>query len=156
MAQLDPDQERQRLRKLYAGMEKEELEQIAGDAAALTDVAREALGSEMAQRGMHLPKRKSFTVAANSREHSKPVMIRRFLYLSEAEVAKSILNSAGIESFLADENIVRLDWFYSNLVGGIKLLVRAEDADEAGKLLDDSHAQDISDSPEEQSPEEKK
>ena len=34
-----------------------------------------------------------------------------------------------------DENIVRLDWFYSNLVGNIKLLVSEEDAEAADKLL---------------------
>src|SRR5260370_22426447 len=68
-------------------------------------------------------------------EPPKPVMIRRFRDLPEAEIAKSILDSAGIESFLGEENIVRLDWFYSNLVGGIKLLVRAEDAEAASRLL---------------------
>jgi hypothetical protein len=55
--------------------------------------------------------------------------------LTEAFVAKSILDSAEIDSFLADENIVRLDWLYSNLVGGAKLMVRPEDLDEAIKLL---------------------
>jgi hypothetical protein len=52
-------------------------------------------------------------------------------------IAKSMLDSAGIESFLGDENLVRLDWFYSNLVGGIKLMVREEDADTARKLLEE-------------------
>jgi len=47
------------------------------------------------------------------------------------------LDSAEIDSFLADENIVRLDWLYSNLVGGAKLMVRPEDLDEAAKLLDE-------------------
>jgi hypothetical protein len=31
--------------------------------------------------------------------------------------------------------LVRTDWFYSNLVGGIKLLVRRDDAEAAGELL---------------------
>ena len=30
-----------------------------------------------------------------------------------------------------------MDWFYSNLVGGIKLLVRAEDAEAAARQLDE-------------------
>jgi hypothetical protein len=47
-----------------------------------------------------------------------------------------MLDSAGIESFLVDDNLIGLDWFYSNAVGGIKLLVRQEDADTANKLLD--------------------
>jgi hypothetical protein len=37
---------------------------------------------------------------------------------------------------LGDENLVRLDWFYSNLVGGIKLMVREEDAETARAVLE--------------------
>ncbi len=66
---------------------------------------------------------------------AKPVMIRRYRDLPDASIAKSVLDSAGIESILVDENIVRLDWLWSNLVGGIKLLVREEDADTANRLL---------------------
>jgi len=55
-------------------------------------------------------------------------VIRRYQHLPEALLSKSILDSSGIESILVDENLVRIDWFYSNLVGGIKLLVRGEDA----------------------------
>jgi hypothetical protein len=66
-------------------------------------------------------------------------MVKRFRDLPEAVVAKSILDSAEIDSFLADENIVRLDWFYSNLVGGAKLMVRPEDLEEATRLLDEAN-----------------
>ena len=66
------------------------------------------------------------------------VMVKRFRDLPEAFVAKSILDSAEIDSFLADENIVRIDWLYSNLVGGAKLMVRPEDLDEAKALLDEA------------------
>lgn len=34
-----------------------------------------------------------------------------------------------------DDNMVRLDWFYSNLVGGVKLQVRAEDVEAANEIL---------------------
>ena len=65
-------------------------------------------------------------------------MVGRYRDSGEAMIAKSMLDSAGIESFLSDENLVRLDWFYSNLVGGIKLMVREEDADTARKLLEEN------------------
>jgi hypothetical protein len=71
------------------------------------------------------------------------VMVKRFRDLPEAFVAKSILDSAEIDSFLADENVVRIDWLYSNLVGGAKLMVRPEDLDEATKLLDESANSEI-------------
>jgi hypothetical protein len=51
-------------------------------------------------------------------------------------MAKGTLDSAGIQSFMADENTVRLDWMWSNAIGGIRLFVREEDASEAADLLD--------------------
>ncbi len=44
-------------------------------------------------------------------------------------LAKGKLDSEGLESFLADDNTVRMDWLWSNLLGGIKLLVDPEDAE---------------------------
>jgi hypothetical protein len=138
MSQFHQEKERQRLAALYGSMEELELEEIAADIESLTDVARQALRSEILRRGMALPPdtlAPTITGASKS-EPPRPVMIRRYRDLPEATIAKSILDSAGIECILVDENMVRLDWFYSNLVGGIKILVRAEDAETAIKLLD--------------------
>jgi len=52
-----------------------------------------------------------------------------------AFVEKSVLEDAGIECYLQDENVVRMDWFLSNALGGIKLIVREKDAAEAEKIL---------------------
>jgi hypothetical protein len=138
MGQIDEGRERQRLAELYAGMEKGELEEIAGDAGSLTPVAREALRAEMLSRGMKAPPASAGATetSAGKDEAPSPVMIARYGGVPEALLAKSMLDSAGIESFLGDENLVRLDWFYSNLVGGIKLLVREEDAETARALLE--------------------
>ena len=59
------------------------------------------------------------------------VTIRVFVDLSEALFAKGSLESAGIECFLMDDNMVRLDWFMVNVIGGIKLMVPAESAETA-------------------------
>lgn len=64
------------------------------------------------------------------------MMIRRFRDLPEALLAKGSLESTGIECFLADDNMVRMDWFISNFVGGIKLVVNPEDAEAATAVLD--------------------
>src|SRR5258708_37721364 len=56
--------------------------------------------------------------------------------LQDALFARGRLDSAEIESFLLNENIVRLDWFLVNAVGGIKLQVEAEDVETALALLD--------------------
>lgn len=53
----------------------------------------------------------------------------------EAHVARTKLESEGIECHIADEHIVRMDWFYSNAVGGVKLQVREEDFEVALEAL---------------------
>jgi hypothetical protein len=63
------------------------------------------------------------------------VTIRQFRDLPEALFAKGSLESAGIECALIDDNMVRLDWFISNLLGGVKLQVRAEDSAVAEEIL---------------------
>jgi predicted nucleic-acid-binding Zn-ribbon protein len=55
--------------------------------------------------------------------------------LPEALLAQGKLQAQGIECFLADENIVRMDWYWSNLIGGVKLQVAAEDRDAAQAVL---------------------
>ena len=55
--------------------------------------------------------------------------------MPEALVAKSKLDSDAVECFLADFEIVRLDWFWSNAVGGVRLQVADEDAEHALALL---------------------
>jgi hypothetical protein len=62
--------------------------------------------------------------------------IRQYRDLPEALLAKSVLESAGIECFLGDDNLIRMDWLWSNLLGGIKLRVRREDALVASRLLE--------------------
>lgn len=69
-------------------------------------------------------------------------MLRRFRDMPEALLAKGKLESAGIECVLGDDNMVRLDWFYSNLVGGVKLMVDAEQFAEASRVLNEPVAED--------------
>lgn len=52
MSKIDPDSERPRLEKLYAGMSDLELESLGRDLGELTERAREALRSEMLERGL--------------------------------------------------------------------------------------------------------
>jgi hypothetical protein len=138
VGQIDQGRERERLTELYASMEEGELKEIEADVDSLTPVAREVLRLEMLSRGMEPPPVSEETTEAPtiSEEALRPVMVGRYGGMPEALVAKSMMDSAGIESFLSDENLVRLDWFYSNLVGGIKLMVREEDAETALNVLE--------------------
>jgi hypothetical protein len=117
-----------------------ELEELAADSGLLSDAAREALEFEISRRGSEIvvPSPAPAAIPAATladQEPPGPVILRRFRDLPDALLAKSILDSASIESFLADENTIRMSWFWSNLLGGIKLWVRPEDAD-AVDLLD--------------------
>ena len=135
MPQIDWERERARLQALYDAMSDEELKEVADDADSLTDVARATLRAEMLRRGMEAPPEARPEPDEDKRPAPKPVIVGRYRDMPAASLAKSILDSAGIESFFADDNVIRLDWFYSNAVGGIKLLVRDVDEAEARELL---------------------
>ncbi|HEY6369634.1 MAG TPA: DUF2007 domain-containing protein [Candidatus Sulfotelmatobacter sp.] len=155
MATIDPEQERRRLAEFYAYQMDGELEKVWSQADDLTDMAREALRAEMARRGLtalaehagavHAPPalpgappvKPSLVQTLNQDEGEEQgmVTIRKFRDLPEALFAKGSLESAGIECVLLDDNMVRLDWFISNLLGGVKLQVKPEDAAVAEEIL---------------------
>lgn len=135
MSCLDEQDERRRLARIYAGMTDGELLHIAENPEALTEAAWETLEDELDRR--HLERRPDPLPPREEIELQNLVTVRQFRDLPEALLAKGSLESAGIECFLGDENLVRLDWFISNFIGGIKLLVKPEDAANARQLLDE-------------------
>lgn len=129
-----PEHERLRIAGVYSAMSDEELGQIAESGDELSAAAQEAVRAEVARRGLKMeiaPPRGEDVV-----EFNETVTLRQFRDLPEALLAKGSLESAGIQAYLVDDNMIRLDWFISNLLGGIKLKVRAEDADAASEILD--------------------
>jgi len=64
------------------------------------------------------------------------IMLRRYRDLPEAVIVKSILDAERIDCVLSDENLVRMDWFWSGLLGGVKLWVRQQDLEAAKELID--------------------
>lgn len=136
VATIDPEKERRRLAQVYAGMGEGELEKLADEAWSLTEPARESLKAELSRRGLGIELRHS---PADDEHSSRLVTLRQYVSAQEAWLAKSVLDSAGIRCFLFDENVVRLDWFLSNAIGGIKLRVRQEDVAAAAALLDHGH-----------------
>lgn len=228
---IDPDRERQRLEKLYAGMRDEELDSIGRSPLGLTEWAREALRAEMLQRGLEwregpigssaelpgdgnvlfvlrfyadvakaaedravlkqagieahffgetapgpeglvtwvpangvrllvratelakswevlrgseLPETDESGDASKAKEavekDGKPMVLRTYRDVTQAMVDRTVLESAGIQCFLYDENLIRLDWFVSNAVGGAKIVVSENDAAEAAKILAEARA----------------
>jgi hypothetical protein len=139
---FDEQRERRRLAANYAGMTDGELQKLAKSAESLTDLAWDALEDEFDRRHLEFsddefPGDESSGGDRQRMEVRELVTVRKFRDLPEALLAKGSLESAGIECFLADENLVRLDWFISNFIGGIKLNVRPVDEIDARKLLDE-------------------
>ena len=141
---LSPDEQREfrRLVANYAGMTDGELQRLARSSESLTELACDALEEELDRR--HLDPDDDAGEAESGQAAPEPMMemrelvtVRKFRDLPEALLAKGSLESAGIECFLADENLVRLDWFISNFIGGVKLNVRPADETNARKLLDE-------------------
>ena len=120
----------------YAAMSDGELLKLAARSWELSDVAWEALEDELDRRRLELPVPEPVP-QIQSPEKRNLVLLRRFRDLPEALLAKGKLESAGVPCFLADDNMVRMDWFISNLLGGVKILVDAEDFTEASRLLNE-------------------
>jgi hypothetical protein len=133
MSKLDSPQERERLAALYSGMVDEELNKLLDAADELSETAREALKAEIERRGGHVEY--EWEPASPEPDHPKLVPVARFRDLEQATIARGLLQSAGIDCFLADENMVRMDWFWSNMIGNMRLLVREEDAEAAAEIL---------------------
>jgi hypothetical protein len=138
---LNEHLERRRLADNYAGMTDGELQKLAQSAESLTELAWDTLEDEMDRRHLEFPDDEFADDPAQEprqqMEMCELVTIQKFRDLPEALLAKGSLESAGIECFLADDNLVRLDWFISNFIGGIKLNVHAADAANARKILDE-------------------
>jgi hypothetical protein len=132
---FDAQRERRRLAANYASMTDGELQRLERNAESLTELAWDALEDEMDRR--HLDVSDAPIEPRQEMEMRELVTIRQFRDLPEALLAKGSLESSGIECFLADENLVRLDWFISNFIGGIKLKVRTPDVMNAQKILDE-------------------
>jgi len=120
----------------YSQMSDGELLKLALEYWVLSDPAWDALEDEIERRHLEVPE------AGSPPQISLPemrdlVVLRRFRDVPEALLAKGSIEASGIECFLADENMVRMDWFISNLLGGVKLLVQPADFSKASRILNE-------------------
>jgi hypothetical protein len=102
-----------------------ELQHLAHDFASLSPEGQQALEAEFRRRDL-IPELdlRVHNQGEDIMEWDDLVVVRQFRDLPEALSAKGSLESAGIKGVLVDDNMVRMDWFISNLLGGIKLCVR--------------------------------
>ncbi len=115
-------------------MSDAELERIWASEDELTEEAEAALRQEMSHRSLRpQPAAPGYSVA----EYSGTVTVRTYRDLSEALLAKGKLDAAGIDCEVADSNMARMNWFLSNMLGGVRIQVHPSDVENAVAVLDE-------------------
>jgi hypothetical protein len=56
------------------------------------------------------------------------VTIRRYLWPHEAQLARSVLDGAGIDAVVQDQYLAQADWLYVQAIGGLRLQVASGEA----------------------------
>ena len=64
------------------------------------------------------------------------VEVRSCTWLHEALFFKSVLDAAGIEATIPNEQTLGVQPLYGNLLGGVRVLVREDDFERATAILD--------------------
>ena len=91
----------------YGEMSETELMKVARAYDGLQEEAKTLLREEFNHRSLEPPLIEEETP---ERIHQTLVTVARYRDLSEAIVARSVLESAGLFCFLQDENTIRMDW----------------------------------------------
>jgi hypothetical protein len=116
----------------YARMSETELMELARSYDGLLEFAQAALRAEFARRGLEPP----LVEESEEPEFRRLVTVLRYRDLTEAIVGRSLLESADIPAWIADEHLVRMNWFLSNMVGGMRLQVDERDEAAAREILE--------------------
>jgi hypothetical protein len=67
--------------------------------------------------------------------HDEWVEVRSCTWLHEAEFLKSVLDAADIAAIIPNAQTLAVQPLYGNLLGGVRLLVRADDFERAAEIL---------------------
>ena len=122
----------QQLEQQFAAMTDAEMLHLGAQYASLTDDAQALVRSEFKRRSLETPTTED-DAPPDALEGVKT--IRQYRDQAEAILARSVLESAGIGCYLRDENTIRIDWLWSNLMGGIRLQVAERDVEAAEAVL---------------------
>ena len=115
-------------------MSDDEMLHLGTQYATLTDEAQGLVRSEFSRRKLEVPDAEPDFESQPEPEESITTL-RRYRDQAEALLARSVLESAGIECLLLNENTIRNDWLWSNLLGGIRLQVAVSDLEAAEAVL---------------------
>jgi hypothetical protein len=88
-------------------------------------------------------KPKGTAPASTSRPANAPVAahdlikLASFLAPLDAYLVRMRLEATGIKCFIFDENLIEMNWFYSNAVGGVKIYINRLDWEKAQAIMAD-------------------
>ena len=69
------------------------------------------------------------------------VTVSRYSFPYEAHLARALLESEGIPAFVADEHTINMQWLYSDAMGGVRLQVPEDWAQQAWDVLAEDREQ---------------
>jgi DNA-directed RNA polymerase subunit M/transcription elongation factor TFIIS len=136
MQTLDPAGEWLRLSEHYRQLNDDELVGLALQTSELTDVARQALAQEIANRRLKLPPEESATPRSpepqpdSAEDGESPyaedrelVVIRTVWSLADALKLQSLLDTAGIPFYMGPEKATGVDEVTSNFANGLSVQI---------------------------------
>ena len=65
------------------------------------------------------------------------ITVASFSKPEEAHLLRLRLEAGGVPAFVQDENMVQMDWMYSNAIGGVRVQIAEEDVDRAKEILEE-------------------
>jgi hypothetical protein len=106
----------------------------------LTDVAVEVARAELARRGICAPEFTRIEAADDENSAAQGdvsfVTVARSLEPFQIEMLRARLKAEGIEAFAVDAGINQINPLVSIAVGGVRLMVPRESADEARRIVE--------------------
>jgi DNA-directed RNA polymerase subunit M/transcription elongation factor TFIIS len=135
MESLGPAGDFLRIAEHYRGLNDEELLDLAGQAAELTDVAQQALANELSRRGLKAqpqapPTRPEVWTPPEVSDPEDPysedhelVTLCTVWSLADASQLQRLLDTAGIPFFMGPEKATGIDAVTSNFSGGVEVKV---------------------------------
>jgi hypothetical protein len=122
--EIDPEE----LRRGYAEMSDEGI--LAIDRKDLTDLARRYYDHEVARRDLH-PEAAQPEVTPEPNSKEELVLVETYLSIEEADLARTLLQSADIPTYLENELSMGMTG-----AGGLRLMVPASFAKQAEEILE--------------------
>lgn len=63
------------------------------------------------------------------------ITVASFSKPEEAHLLRMRLEAGGVPAFVLDENMVQMDWMFSNAIGGVRVVIEDGDAGAAREIL---------------------